>query len=293
VLAVLTAGLLLAGAAPARIPSAETHDASSAKTGAAMQQEGELGRRWAQARRMAAEQGFTRGVWIGWALAPRDSGVYDVRSNSDAEGTGGRESLRRLLARGGPSVVRMGDGPAAGQVALLFRLGGGGDAVPRVMKIRTPREPADLDDVPLVWLGSAPDAESLSLLRTLYAPAGPEVRREMAAAASLHGRGEPALEFVRTVLASDPSPEVRAEAVYWLQHQGTPGALDLMERTARGDASPKVREEAVTGLARTATPEAWRRLQKLAHDGPDAGVRQEAQDWIDREGPGSEGDRIQ
>jgi hypothetical protein len=252
---------------------------------------GELGRKWAQARARAVSEGWVRGVWIGYAVNRRGMDVDGVRSNSDGEGSGTEETLSTVLARPGGGVVRMGDLPAASQVVLLFRLGGGGDAVPRVMKIRTPESPADLDDAPLVWLGTAPDGESLALLRDLYASTGPEVRREMAAAASLHGEGAGALAFVRTVLDTEPVPEVRAQAAYWLQYQRTHGAMALMERTARRDSSVKVREEAVTGIAKTASPEGWRVLALIARTAPSAATREEAGDWLQREGPGSENER--
>lgn len=236
-----------------------------------------LAGRWRAGRAAAAQRGWGS-YWIGYAVHPRP-GTRVSESNSP--------NPRPAAAAGAGEQVRLGAAPAATDAAFFFRMDARGEA-PAEMKIRAGTAPAEIEGLPVVWLGPADDAESLALLERLRAQAPEQVRREIGPAASLHADQGRAVAFVRALLASESSPAVRAEAAYWLQHQPGAESLALLEEVVRRDASPKVREEAVTGIAQMKTPAAMRVLQRISDDTTlPLAVRREAMDWRSRVGGGS------
>jgi hypothetical protein len=277
------AGLILAavsaGSTPPTLDGRQTAGvAAPAPAAPAAQAQDGLGERWRAGRAAAAQRGWGS-YWIGYSVRPRP-GTRVVETNSPNPRAGGA---------GGANVepVRLGAAPAASDAVFLFRLEGGSET-PVEMKIRAGMAPSEIAGAPVVWLGPASDAESLALLERVR-PAAPEpVRREIGPAASLHADAGQVVPFVRAVLASEPSPKVRAEAAYWLQHQPTAESLALLEEVVRRDASPKVREEAVTGIAQMNTDAALQLLQRLADDVTlPLAVRREAMDWRSRARRGS------
>jgi beta-lactamase regulating signal transducer with metallopeptidase domain len=240
-------------------------------------QPGPLLERWREARVRAAREGWSR-YWIGYAVQGTE-GRGPASGSGRGQQPGSGTTAAGLVARGAAGVVRLGDAPAGGEVAIFFGMEGA-DGPPRVMRAGPSDRPVRLERAPVVWLGTAPQAQSLGLLDVLYAPSAPSVRGEIAAAVSLHDPGPQALGFVQRVLETEADARVRAEAAFWLRHQRTGEALALLERTAVGDASPRVREEAVTGIARSGAPGARDVLERLERTAPTLAVRREAGDWL-------------
>jgi beta-lactamase regulating signal transducer with metallopeptidase domain len=246
---------------------------------------GTLADRWREGRARAAAAGWQGEHWIGYAVEGTSAHATSSSSMRGADEQPGSPLADQLARRGGTAPITLGGAPQGTQVVLLFRMASPRDSVPAGMKVWTADRPVSLSGLPVVWLGTAPQGESLGLLGMLYPAVTPDVRSQMAAAASLHDAGPQALGFVQRILESEPSDAVRGEAAFWLQHQETPEALALLERTARGDRSAKVGEEAVTAIAQMRTAAGRDALARLERDAPQLAVRREAGDWLMRSDP--------
>jgi len=266
------------------VPAAAESPAPSSTpaSGLVLPAQGELAGRWRQANATARERGW-RQWWVAYAVRPR-AGAAVTATNGPADGEGATtRSAVDLAGDHGGNVLSLGGAPGPRDAVFYFRFTAGGEA-PVEIKVRSASQAAELNGLPVAWLGVAADGESLALLDRLRASAPDAVRREIGPAASLHGDSRAAVAFIRALLADESSPEVRAEAAYWLHHQPTAESLALLEATARRDPAPKVREEAVTGIARMNTPASRAVLTRLANDPSDRAVRREAEDWLDRTG---------
>lgn len=240
---------------------------------------GELAGRWEEAIAAGGETGF----WIGWGIArPAAAGQGMVISSTP--GPGGRDGppLAEVLRAAG-----VGDLPG---IAFLFGFDSEGRGAGDVdwMMIRSADAPANLAGLPLRWLGTASQEESLAQLAWLYARTPlAEVQAELVAALTLHAPGTETHAAIAAAVAAAPDEEVRAEAADWLANQDTPADVALLERLAMEDPSPEVREEAAGGLAEFTDPAAVTALLRLARAAPDPRVRSEAVQRLD-ESPNDE-----
>ena len=166
------------------------------------------------------------------------------------------------------------------EVAVLFRFASGGQSL-RDVRISNISLPVELDELPLVWLGPADQAESLQLLKEQYASAPiTELKEELVGAVGMHDAVGLVTPFLREVLASREHDQVREQAVFWLAENEDPDVLPLLERTARGDTSEDVREQAVFGISRIETDDADEMLIRLARNLDDRETREQAIFWL-------------
>ena len=234
---------------------------------------GELAGRWEEAVAAGGEAGF----WIGWGIE-RPAGAGQGMVISSTPGPAGRDGppLAEVLRAAGVGEVP--------QIAFLFGFDSEGRGAGDVdwMMIRSADAPADLGGLPLRWLGTSSQEESLAQLAWLYARTPlAEVQAELVAALTLHAPGSETHEAIAAAVAAAPDEEVRAEAADWLTNQDTPADVALLERLAMEDPSPEVRQEAASGLAEFSDPAAVRALLRLARAAPDPRVRSEAVQRLD------------
>jgi beta-lactamase regulating signal transducer with metallopeptidase domain/HEAT repeat protein len=111
--------------------------------------------------------------------------------------------------------------------------------------------PMSFGNAPVVWLGHASDAESITRLAALDAGTTDLRLREdltsMIAAHNDAGAVVPVLE--RWALDASRNRSVREEAVQGLQNFSSPRALAVLSRIARSDTDERVRTEAVDALS--------------------------------------------
>lgn len=83
---------------------------------------------------------------------------------------------------------------------------------------------------------------------------------------------------------SDPDPEVRGEALFWLAQTGTANATDVILAALERDAESEVREEAIFALSQLPEDRGIPQLLEIARDPtrPSA-VRQTAFFWFVQE----------
>ncbi len=166
------------------------------------------------------------------------------------------------------------------EVALLFRFGSRGQSLLDV-RMSNISLPAELDELPLVWLGRADQPQSLRLLKEQYARAPiTELKEDLVGAIGMHDAPDLVVPFLQEVLASKEDDEVREQAVFWLAEAKDSGVLPLLEHTARGDVSEDVREQAVFGISRIETEAADELLINLARNLDDRETREQAIFWL-------------
>jgi HEAT repeat protein len=113
--------------------------------------------------------------------------------------------------------------------------------------------------------------EDQVLLKQLSDPS-PEVREE--AAEDIQATGI-ALDALATLITTDPSPDVRAAAVYSLKESDDPGAVDVLI-LALDDKDPEVLEEVIDGLWFIGDKRALPHLRRFL-DHPNEDVRDSAE----------------
>ncbi|HUP02076.1 MAG TPA: M56 family metallopeptidase, partial [Gemmatimonadota bacterium] len=237
-----------------------------------------LSERW----RWALQQDLPGGFWIAWGIDSLGGDVAESGVSSNSPGPGGHTPGAPAL----PTILAdiPGQAPA---VAFIFGFDRDGNAARDIdwIRIRSAAEPLDLTGRPLLWLGGAGAGESLAHLETLYAAlTNPALRKEIAAAFTLHAGPGRVLEATAAALEREADPEVRAEAVQWLP-RSQPASEELtalLLEIAFSDPSRDVRIEAVDALAAVDSPSATRALDRIADDHPDVDARSEAAQALER-----------
>lgn len=222
----------------------------------------------------AMERSFPGGFWAAWEIetaAPMGQRLASSSSRKDGMAA--------------PALSDILNEPADGnRVALIFgfETGPTRDARVRRVSLRRIGDATNLQGRPLVWLGSAGAQESLALLHRLYgALSEPVLRREVAAAYTLHSDAPEVLGAIRALLRREVDPKVRSEAVQWLArlHTGEGAAVDLVAGIAAGDSSEMVQQEAVDALGiflAGGAAGAHDALVRIAETHPNWGIRSEA-----------------
>ncbi len=249
--------------------------------------------RWKWALQEAGDN-CPRGCWIGYGirqLMERDSYIGSWRSDQD-----NRPSLQSLLY-GREVEPRPDDNRNAArralnhldrqprqkvmkEIALLFRLDSGGKDLHEIT-LSNISMAVDLENLPLLWLGTADHTESIAFLDRQYKQAkGISLKEELVSAVGLHRGEKLAAAFLTEVLNSRADGDLREKAVFWLAEQDQSGVLPLLERTARNDADAGVREQAVFGISRIDSEAATERLIDMARHLDNPNTREKAIFWL-------------
>ncbi len=178
------------------------------------------------------------------------------------------------------AALRRGDEPerpVMREIGILLRLTATDSEFPADIRVSNLNLPFDLEERPLVWVGTATDAESLSYLIPLYAKAvAGDDKRSILRAIGLHRDAAAVVPFIERILAGKESEEIRAEAAACLGGQSEPRALELLLKTIKADSSEEVREQAVNALVEMELPAAADALVSFAFNGADRLIRKEA-----------------
>jgi HEAT repeat protein len=167
------------------------------------------------------------------------------------------------------------------EVGLFFRYEAGSPPVLAEVGLSNLDLAFDFEGAPLYWLGKAPDAESLAMIRKLFSRnKGEEVREDLLAAAGCHGTPGLVVPFLAEVLGGDGPEELRKNAAFWMSQQNDAEILRLLVRAARTDRSEEVREGAVFAISQVELPAAVDELIALARSAERQDVRKQAVFWI-------------
>ena len=250
----------------------------------------------------ASKPGQAEAVWIGYAvdrLMDENSHIGSFRGGSRAKEPTVAEVLtgQKLL----PAAPESGDGVREAAKAVLDELDKKGKPEKKVLKeigifLRykpgRPRVLAevglsnldlsfDFEALPLYWLGKAQDAESLALVKKLYAGSKDgEARDGLLAAAGCHGTPALVVPFLAGVLGGGDPDDLRKDAAFWIGQQNDDEGLRILARAARSDRSEDVREGAVFAISQVELPAAVDELIALARGAELMDVRKQAVLWI-------------
>jgi HEAT repeats len=234
-------------------------------------------------QRLMGEHSYI-GSWHGWSGRPEQNeptieylisvkihGEPAKRPDDDILREAARKALEEAERKEAPErQVRK-------EIGIFLKFGPGPRPGPLFVELSDLALNFDFEGLPLLWLGSAPNGESISVLENLYRTAsGWDRKREFISAISNHQEPRSVIPFLDGVLRSDAPPAIREEAADGLGEQDDAQAVPILRRIIRSDASSGVRESAVSALAEMSRPEALDLLIETARKAPDKGLRREA-----------------
>lgn len=248
-----------------------------------------LARRWEWARQLSAANKYPA-FWIGYTIDPMPSlkgSIYISRlERRGILGSGGLDLRGRISSIGNmnglmvpgvllPPLVGGGDPQ---DVALLFAFALDRDGKPVLARVHISSLalPVDLEDRPLLWLGTASDEESVPLGLSLYENAPAKLKQDVVAAVGVHGDDRLSLPPLIRWLQGDEPKDIRTEAAEWIGRHPGAEALRVLARTARSDRVSEVRQEAAEAVGEMAFPPATDTLIVLARTLADRDARREA-----------------
>jgi hypothetical protein len=143
-----------------------------------------------------------------------------------------------------------------------------------------PEQTYEFEDVPVYWLGTASNEESLGLLESMFPKAeGEHLKTTLLFLASCHSGPRGYAFLKRTAMGSD-TVKVRESAVFWLGNFGDPRSLaDLKEIFGR-EKSAALRKQIVFAIQLNKTKEATAELISIAKSEPDQEIRKSAVFWL-------------
>ncbi|UCE42391.1 MAG: HEAT repeat domain-containing protein [Candidatus Aminicenantes bacterium] len=166
-------------------------------------------------------------------------------------------------------------------VAILYKFGSISSNVPVAIRASNQYIPFDPEGLPIFWLGQAEDAQSLTILDSLYTSSSLEKQKKrILTIAGLHGTSENAVAFLEKILQSREPDSLRARAASELGDQDHERAVRLLHQTAKDDRSFDVRKRSVYGLEDINLPSAADAMIDIAQNGKDGEIRKKAIDCL-------------
>jgi len=228
-------------------------------------------------KRMMREDSWTGGFHDGRQERPTLAEVLKDTEGFSEEAVTLKDLARRALDQ---ADRKRSDRIVEKEVVILMRFDGQGM---REIDVSNIDLPFDLKDLPVYWLGSAKDLESVSRLVEIYHDKKyPSVREDIVAAVGMHEELGQAKSFLLQVIDSDAENDVRESAVFWLGRYESVETARYLGQLAENDRSEDVRENAVFALSRMTVDSALSHLIRLARssDGPE--TRETARFWLSK-----------
>jgi len=218
---------------------------------------GSVSDRW----KWAEQNGGSGSYWIGYVVGGDETGrsryyasEMPVRIDGGVTLTGrmslGDGDLRGFVFYGVPLTPLFG-AHNSNSTAIFVQVARGvlGRRIERV-HIATYSLPVFFNRQNVVWLDSAADGESLTLLRSLMQDARDEdVRRDIVAAIGIHRDTRASSPILISILQSRDAEGVRREAAEWLGKSRDASAMTALSNAARRDRDQGVRKEAIEAFA--------------------------------------------
>ena len=139
--------------------------------------------------------------------------------------------------------------------------------------------------MPILWLGSAQNEQSIELLKLLYQKTAVTKRQEeLIAAIALHQTPDLVIPFLKRIVESEQETELRKSAVFWLGQTQEPQAMKYLVEVIHKAEPVELRKSAVFSLSQMDFPEADQALMDIATQVENREARMEAIFWIGQEG---------
>ncbi len=259
---------------------------------------GPLASRWQWARDEARRRGY-RAFWVGYTIEPlaaaEGRSIYIGRLERQGKSGPGVSLRGRIISFGdfdgfrvpGVPLAPLVGGGMPDDVAVLFLYSAAGNGRPLLARVHASSLalPVDLEGRPVLWLGTAEDAESVPIVRRLYDEAPTEdLREDVVAIVGVHSTSAIVVPVLLAWVDSRAGDEIRSQAVEWLGRHPEPAALQALARTARRDRAADVRREAAESVADMGLGAATDTLIALARTLEDADARREAVEGLGERG---------
>lgn len=271
------------------------------------QQDLSLNQRWDWAQKEAQRRHFQNGYWVAYSIdrlmGSREFFISGARMSFDSVHSDRRPSLSEIIlgkkepAEPEESVdqrvkraakealedidhQRTSDKKTLKGIAVLFEFRGNESFVPASLEMLNMSLATDLQNRPVLWLGKAADAESLSLMQQLYPLCSDNVKDDLLDGISAHDNPAVAFAFLQKILVSDAPDHLRCTAASAIGEIETEQSVSLLLSVCRKDRSNRVREDAMDALGEIALPSAGAGLMEIAKSGPSRELRKEALDRI-------------
>ncbi|MBN1781533.1 HEAT repeat domain-containing protein [bacterium] len=141
--------------------------------------------------------------------------------------------------------------------------------------------PVRLRDLPVLWLGTVSQTESLDFLSSQYRQSRSErYRKDLIVCVATHTLKDRVIPFLNERVQSGEPEELREDAVFWLGQQEDLRALRILGECIRADPSSDVQEKAVFGISQMHLPEAEDALIDLAYHARSRELRKKAVFWL-------------
>ncbi len=140
---------------------------------------------------------------------------------------------------------------------------------------------ADLENMPLVWLGRFKQPISFEFIAGLFK--GSEfkfAKEELLPGIGIHADLQETTEFLAGIYKSDESYELREDALFWLGQQDNYTAFEILKQAVSDAPSEDLKEKAVMGIGQLDLPEALDELIVIARKNRNMELRQEAIMWL-------------
>lgn len=186
-----------------------------------------------------------------------------VRSKSD--------SNREGITTGGEK-----DSPSPAGMLLLHD--GAGTVLDA--SVLDPAQTYEFGDLPVFWLGSADNDQSLGIVESAYS-AGRDnpLKKNLLFLAGCH-TGTRAPAFLKTVALGTDAAEVRETAVFWLGNGGDARSLADLKEIYRKEKSDRVKKQIVFAIQLGKSKEAVEELIRIARSEDDREIRKTAVFWL-------------
>ncbi|MDX6694479.1 MAG: hypothetical protein QOF02_2082 [Blastocatellia bacterium] len=222
-----------------------------------------LEERWQWALEYAARNEFAAGYWTAFA----------IHRLFDANALAGTTNLQPSSYPGMlAGTLRGGMKEATQDLLFLFRFKPGGALAKDIVEIKVSNRPwlLDLGRRPLIWLGHAPEEESISRLVQLYRRlCSTELASDILVAAAAHSKPEMVARMaaaLEEIALEEQHPSVQRGTIDLLFQLPFEAGLDSIVNLAAKHPSKKVRNEARQYLQESRNPRARAALHQLKRE---------------------------
>ena len=265
-----------------------------------------LNDRWDWAQNEAAQLKLKQGFWIGYSIKRMMNENYYISTSGQHSFYGsfpfsrslrgetlnkilfGKDSLTvlsdeeqiQLAAENALSAMENSGRPQKKilkDVGILYKFGPGASKSFDTVRLNNLSVPFDTEKLPVIWLGSADETQSVSFLSRHYEISNIEnLKKRILSAIGFHGDSGIVVPFLEKVIKSGDSEELRGRAASELGDQESERALEILAQTAKKDRSLYVRKRAISGLEDLALPAATDVLIDIARTSDNTEIRKRA-----------------
>jgi len=256
-----------------------------------------LAGRWQWGNDEARQRDFKNGYWIGYSILrlmeqrtfigsyrsdPRENKPTLLEIISGVRLEHGLDEITASDNSTSEGVIDLKNGDnhrpkIVKEIGILFHFNGGDSGKVNELRVSNLSLHVELEKDALVWVGSANQTESASLLESLYKNAcgvGPKERFMMAV--SLHDSSARSLEFLKAVLQGTEEADVRKGAAFWLGQKATEKTKGTLKELVYEDEDTDVQRNALYTLAQKENGNDVDELIRVVRTHPNPKVRKEA-----------------